>query len=218
MALVYVQNKTFVWNWSCSPHDTVELELRDLRTLESGGVEWITNDVLSRTLLKPLNELVVDLLLYIDTRSCAATLAVVEEDTEVDPGDGIVDIGIRKHNVRALATKLKRDLLQVGASSGLHDLAADNSGSGESNLVNVHVGGDGGTSDLTDTREDVDDAWRETSLLNELGCDEGRERGLFSGLENDNIASSDSGANLPCPHKEWEVPWNDLTAHSDLLS
>ena len=217
MALVYV-HKTFVWNWSCSPHDTVELELRDLGALESGGVEWITNDVLSRTLLKPLNELVVDLLLYIDTRSCAAALAVVEEDTEIDPGDGIVDISVRKHNVRALATKLKRDFLQVGASSGLHDLTADNSGSGESNLVNVHVGRDGGTSDLTETREDVDDAWWETSLLDELGCDEGRERGLFSGLKNDDIASGDGGTNLPYPHKEWEVPWNDLTAYSDLLS
>lgn len=49
------------------PHDSVELELRDLRTLESVGSEGVTNNVLLSTLLEALDELVVDTLLDVDS-------------------------------------------------------------------------------------------------------------------------------------------------------
>ena len=95
-------------------HDAVVLELGDLRTLEGIRGEWVTNLVGSGTSLESLNEVVVDTGLDEDTRAGAAALAVVVENAKVDPGDGVVDIGIVENNVRGLATELESDLLQVG--------------------------------------------------------------------------------------------------------
>jgi hypothetical protein len=67
------------------PHNPVELDLRDLRTLEGFWVEGVANSVLRSPRLELLHELVVDTLLDVDARTSAATLSVVEVDTEVDP-------------------------------------------------------------------------------------------------------------------------------------
>jgi hypothetical protein len=80
-------------------HDAVELDLGNLRALESVGREGVANDVLLRALLELLHEVVVDALLDVDTSSGAAGLAVVEEDTKVDPRDGVVDVSILEDNV-----------------------------------------------------------------------------------------------------------------------
>lgn len=198
------------------PHDAVKLKLGDLWTLEGVGREWVTNDVLLCSLLEALNELVVDAFLDVDARSGTAALAVVEENTKVDPGDGIVNVCIVEDNVRALATELEGDLLQVGAGSGLHDLATNNGGASEGNLVDVHVCRDGGTGDLTESREDVDDTCWETGLLDEVCGVESGKRGLLGGLEDNNVTGCESWTDLPCPHEEWEVPWDDLTANTNL--
>ena len=75
----------------------------------------------------------------------------------------------------------------------------------------------GGTSGLTETRDDVDDTGGEAGLLDQLSGDQGGERGLFGGLEDDAVSGSDGGSDLPCPHEEGEVPRNDLTAHANWL-
>jgi len=80
-------------------HDAVKLKLRNLRTLEGVGIEGVAELVLGRTLLEAGNEVVIDTFLNQQAGSGAAALAVVEEDTEVGPGDGVVDIGIVKDNV-----------------------------------------------------------------------------------------------------------------------
>jgi hypothetical protein len=67
------------------PHDSVELELRNLRTLEGVGGKGVTDDVLLSTLLEALDELLVDALLHVNSRTSTAALSVVEEDTKVDP-------------------------------------------------------------------------------------------------------------------------------------
>jgi hypothetical protein len=66
-------------------HDTVILKLRDLRALEGIALKWVTNLVLLCADLESLHKLVVDSVLDIDTGSCTATLAVVVEDTKVNP-------------------------------------------------------------------------------------------------------------------------------------
>lgn len=76
--------------------------------------------------------------------------------------------------------------------------------------------GDGGTSDLAETGEDVDDTRWEAGLLDESASNEGGERSLLSSLQDHDVASSNSRANLPRPHEQWEVPWDDLTANADL--
>jgi hypothetical protein len=132
-------------------HDTIELELRHLRSLESGIVEWVANDVLLDSLLELLDELVVDALLDINTGAGTAGLAVVEEDTHVGPLDGLVDIGVVEDDVGGLPTKLESNFLQVAVGSGLHDNPSDKRGTSKGNLVDVHVVGNGGTSSLSET-------------------------------------------------------------------
>ena len=88
-------------------HDAVELQLRDLRALEGVLGEWVADDVLLCSLLEFLDELVVDALLHVDTRAGAAALAVVEEDAEVDPGDGVVDVRVLEDDVGRLSRRAR---------------------------------------------------------------------------------------------------------------
>lgn len=198
-------------------HDAVELELGDLRTLEGVGGEGVTELVLGGTLPEASDELVVDALLDQQPRAGAAALTVVEEDTKVGPRDGVVNVGILEDNVGGLATQLKGNLLEVALGSGLEDGTADSGGTGEGNLVNVHVAGDGGTSDTTETGDDVDHTRGETSLLDELTGVQTGERGLLGGLEDDGVTGSNGGGDLPRPHEEGEVPGDNLTADTNGL-
>lgn len=199
-------------------HNAVELDLGDLRALESVGSEGVANDVLGRTLLELLNELVVDALLHVDARAGTAALAVVEEDAKVDPGDGVVDVGVLEDDVGRLATELESDLLQVGGGGGLEDLAADDGGAGESDLVDVHVGRESGTGDLAETRDDVNDTRGEAGLLDQAGGDETTKRSLLSGLQDDGVTASNGGTDLPGPHEEREVPGDNLTADCGMIN
>lgn len=178
-------------------HDAVELQLGDLGALEGLGVEGIADLVGLGARLERREELVVDILLDEDAGAGAAALAVVVVDAEVDPGDGLLDVGVVEHDVGGLAAELEGDLLEVGAGGSLHDLAADDGGAGEGNLVNVHVGGDGGTGDLAEAGDEVEDTGREAGLLDEVGEDESGQRGLLGGLHDDGVTGGQGGADLP---------------------
>jgi hypothetical protein len=205
------------YNINNLPHDAVKLQLRDLRALECVLGEGVANSVLGSALPESLNELVIDALLDVDARTSAAALSVVEVDTKVDPVDGLVEVGIIKDNVGALASELESNLLQVGASGRLHNLSADDGGTSESDLVNVHVGGHGSTGDLSETSDDVDDTWWEAGLLDELASYVRRQRCLLSSLEDNHVTGGNGGADLPCPHEQGEVPRDNLTANTNLL-
>ena len=90
---------TFLLTFLDVTHDAVVLKLRDLWALEGVGSEWITDLVGGGTLLESLNELVINTRLDIHTGTGAAALAVVEEDTEVDPGDGVLNVGIVEDDI-----------------------------------------------------------------------------------------------------------------------
>jgi hypothetical protein len=197
-------------------HDAVVLELRDLRTLEGLLVEWVTNLVLLSSLLEGSEELVVDGLLDEDTGTGTAALAVVVVDTEVDPVNGLLDVGVLEDDVGGLATKLEGDLLEVGGSSSLHDLSANDGGTSEGDLVNVHMRGESGTGSLAVTGDKVEDTGRETSLLDELSEDESGERSLLSSLHDDSVTSGQGRSDLPCQHEKGEVPGDNLTADTNL--
>lgn len=123
---------------------------------------------LQSCLLEQLGELVVDRLLDVDSGSGAACLTVVEavamsassrdrqaylQYTLSGVLDGLLEIGILEDDVRALATKLKGDLLQVGLGGLLHDESTDVGGTSEGDLVDVWVGGKG-----------VSDSWTVTGI------------------------------------------------------
>lgn len=198
-------------------HDAVELQLRNLGALEGLLVEGVANLVLLGAGLESSHELVVDALLDVHTRTGAAALAVVVVDTKVDPVDGLLNVGVVEDNVGGLAAQLQGNLLQVGASSGLHDGAADSGGASEGDLVDAHVRGDGGTSDLAEASDNVQDTSGEAGLLDEGSKSQGRQRGLLSGLEDNGVAGGQGGANLPGKHQQGEVPWDDLAADTNSL-
>ena len=198
------------------PHDTVILKLGDLRTLERVRTEWVANNVLLRPGLEGFNKLVIDTLLNVDPGSSTTALAVIEENTKIDPRDSIFDICIVKDNIRALATELQCNLLQIRASSRFHDLSTNNGRPSESNLVNVHVGRYSSTCDFAEAGKDIDDTRWETSFFDEFGSVESAEGSLFGRFENNDVATGDGRANLPSPHEEGEVPGNDLTANTNL--
>lgn len=141
---------------------------------------------------------------------------MVEEDAEVDPGDRVLDVGIVEHDVGALATEFEGDLLEVGSGGCLHDGAANDGAAREGDLINVHVRRHGRPRGLTEAGKDVDDARWEASLFDELGGIEGTERSLLGGLEDNDVAAGNGRPDLPGPHEEREVPWDDLAADTDL--
>ncbi len=197
-------------------HDAVVLQLADLGTLEGLLVKGVADGVGGRALLEGLEELVVDALLDEDAGAGAAALAVVEVDAKVDPGDGGLDVGVVEDNVGGLAAELEGDLLEVGRGSSLENGAADEGRAGEGDLVNVHVGRDGGTGGLAETGDQVEDTSGEAGLLDELSKDEGREGGLLRSLHDNGVASGQSRTNLPREHEKREVPGNNLTADTKL--
>lgn len=150
-------------------HDTVELELGHLGTLEGVLVERVADLVGGCALLEALDELVVDALLDEEAGTGTAALAVVEEDTEVGPRNGVINIGVVEDDVGRLASQLQSDLLQVTLSCGLEDGTANGGRTSEGDLVDAHMGRDGRTRNATKARDDVNNTRRESSLLDELG-------------------------------------------------
>lgn len=198
-------------------HDAVVLGLRDLGALEGSGVEGVTDSDLLRDGLELLDELVVDALLDVDTRTSAAGLAVVEEDTLGGVADGVVEDTVVEDDVGTLATELEGDLLEVGLGSGLEDLAADSGGASEGDLVDLLRRGEGVTDSLAVTGDNVDNSVGEASLLDELGHVAGSEGGELRGLDDDGAAGGEGGSELPGEHEEGEVPGDDLTTDTDGL-
>jgi len=198
-------------------HDSIGLRLRNLWSLEGVLLEWVTDLELQSCLLEQLGELVVDRLLDVDSGSGAACLTVVEEYTLSGVLDGLLEIGILEDDVRALATKLKGDLLQVGLGGLLHDESTDVGGTSEGDLVDVWVGGKGVSDSWTVTANDVYDTGWETSFVEELGHVHGAQWRELGWLDDDGTSSRESWSDLPRKHVEGEVPWDNLTGNTDWL-
>lgn len=182
-------------------HDSVVLELRGLRSLEGGSVEGVSDLERLHLLGEEGEELVVDAVLDVDAGSGAAALAVVEEESEGGPRNGLLKVGVVENDVGRLSSELESDVLEVGGGGSLHDDTTDEGGSGEgelrygmvscgarrsargtTHLLNLHVRGDGGSGDGSESGNDVDYTRRE-DLGDEAGNEKGREGGLLGGLE-----------------------------------
>ena len=106
----------------------------------------------------------------------------VEEQSLMRELDGIVEVGVAKDDVGALATELEGDPLDVVGRSPLNNLA-HLSGAGEGHLVHVRVVGDGSSGGRAEARNNVDDSRRESGFLDQAGDVKSREWGLFGQLK-----------------------------------
>lgn len=135
------------------------------------------------------------------------------------PLGGLVEIRILKHDTRALATALKRDVLEV-VGRGLHDSPASVGAARKGDLVYAHVPGESLAGDGANAGDDVDDARWEAGLDHKLAEVESGQWGLLGGLEDNCISAGKGWRDFPGEHHEGEVPvmmsepwssWADLT-------
>src|SRR5580692_2722371 len=101
------------------------------------------------------DDAVEDGLLDVESRSGAATLAVIEENRARSSFDRCIEIGILEDDVRRLAAEFERHLLQV-ARRGMHDEFSDFGGPGESDFVHVGMCRQGGACGLAIAWDNVD--------------------------------------------------------------
>ena len=193
----------------------VVLKLRNLRALVRVIREGVAKLEGERLLGERVEELVVDALLDEDTGAGAASLTVVPEDTVRCPVDGEVHVGVVEDNVGALAAELERNVLEVRLGASLLDLAADEGGAGEGDLVDVGVLGDRRADGVAVTDKNVDDTRREASLLDELTKTERGQGGDLRRLVDDSVAGGECRAKLPAGVHDGEVPWDNETANTD---
>ena len=88
---------------------------------------------------------------------------------------------------------------------------------GQRHHADVGVADDARADRLAVARDHVDDAGRE-DLGDVLGHHERRERRLFRGLEDDDVAGGERGADLPDAHHERVVPRRDLAHDAHRLA
>jgi len=119
------------------------------------------------------------------------------------PVDSLIEICVVEYNVWALSTKLKGDILEVALGGGLHDLSADEGRTGEGNLVDTMVLGDGLTNSISVSNNKVEDTRREASFTDHVGDHEGGQRSHLGGFHDDDISGGESRADLPAPHQNY---------------
>lgn len=95
-------------------------------------------------------------------------MAHVDEEADVARRRGLIEIGVLADDHRRLATQLQGDLFEVAVAGRYDNFVADGRGPGEGHLLNVHVVGDQVARRVAVAVDDVDDAGREASLLDEV--------------------------------------------------
>lgn len=145
------------------------------------GIAHAFATLLHRSLIG-LDEFVVDALLNIYTTSGEAYLARVRRDGIDTPIHGIVEVRVVKDDRGALAPELESNALEVALGSGFLDAATGIGGSGEADLVDLHVACEE-RSRAAVTCQDLEDTGWETGFLDERREGERGEGRLLGGLE-----------------------------------
>jgi hypothetical protein len=111
------------------------------------------------------------------------------------PVDRLFQVRVVEDDVRALTTKLQRNIFQVALRSGLHDLATDKGTPGECNLFDSHVLADGLSGNVAIACDDVDDTGGEAGFLNQCSYSNGAQGCEFRRLDSE-IQRSELGNNV----------------------
>ena len=157
-----------------------------------------------------------------------------EQDTKRGPFHCLVQIRIVEDDVGALSTQFQGHVLQVALGRSIQDLATDECRTSEGDLFDLQVMRDGIADSVTVAIENVDDAGRETGLVDEVGYADCSQGGELRGLENNCVSRCQGGTKFPGQHEHWagqcqlmtlrqsalrtrEVPGYDLTDDTDRL-
>jgi hypothetical protein len=116
------------------------------------------------------------------------------------PVDRLLEVRVIKDDIRALAAKLERDVLEVALRRHLLDLTPDDRRTGESDLVDIGVRREPGANGCAVAGEHVHDTRREAGLLDERAHEQRRQRRELGRLEHNCAAGRERGPNLPAHH------------------
>ena len=108
---------------------------------------------------------------------------------------GLGQVGVGQEHVGRLAAELEGHPLDRGGGH-LGDPPAGAGRTGERDHVDVPVGGDGLAHDRADSGDEVEDAGRGAELVEDLGQDEGVERGHLTGLDHHGAAGGQGRCHL----------------------
>src|SRR5690606_36808457 len=164
-----------------------------------------------------LDDPVEQLAVHVQAGARRAHLPRVEEDRLRRARGRGLRIRVGQHDHRGLAAELERDALQRLRRRDV-DLLTDLGRARERDLVDAGMRHERGAGRLAVARHDVDDAGRKTGLLDQLAEPKRAQRRLLGGLQHARAAGRERRAELPCRHREREVPRDDLPDDADRLA
>src|SRR5256714_1174511 len=194
--------------------DSFQLLRRNLRPHLRRFVRGVAHLHLLRFLLELFQKLVLHSFIQKKTRASAAYLPLIEEDAHHRAVYGLLNVRVREHYVRRFAAEFKRDFCKI-VCGGFRNQLADFGRACESYLVNIWMRSERSARRFSESGHYVDDAIRETRLLNQsrkFHCPDGRLLGRF---EHDRVACGERGRKLPRCHQERKVPRDYLPAHAN---
>ena len=147
----------------------------------------------------------------------AANLALTRKNREERILESVVVVGIRKHDVRALAAEFERDLFEIRGGGG-KDFATGVTSSGESDFIHQRTLGEARAHRTAQSIHELRDAGWESRLVDQLEKQRGGEWRELGGLEDAAIPRCQTRSQLPCGHEKRVIPRNDLAADSDRLA
>ncbi len=100
----------------------------------------------------------------------------------------------------------------------MRDLAAGGRGAGKRDLVHARVADKCVARRLAVAGDDIDDAWREARLLDQLRQDECGSRRDLRGLDHHRVARREGRQELPAEQHERRVPRRDRRHYPERLS
>ena len=130
------------------------------------------------------------------------------EDARDHALDRVVEVRVVEHDVRRLAAKLHADALQP-ARRGFVDALAGGVRAGERDLADERMLDQSGADVGAEAGDDVDDAGRESGLLDQLHELERRRRRELRRLDHHGVAGSQRRRQLPRHQQQRRVPRND---------
>ena len=157
-----------------------------------------------------LHHAVVHALLHQQPAAGGAGLPRVLHDGAHDDGHGAFDVGVFEDDLRRLAAQLQHALHRVFGGRLLHQ-GAHFVGAGEGNEVDARVARQRSAGFFAQAGDHVDGALGKAHLGSELGHAQGRQRGVFGGLEHHRIACRKGWRNRAAQHLRRVVPGNDVT-------
>src|SRR5471032_1398603 len=163
-----------------------------------------------------LGERVVDRVLYVQTVSAHARLAIVAVLGNDGAFDGLIQVCVVEHDERRVAAQFQGDFLDVLGAFG-HQLTTDFGRTGERQLAHDRVAGQLAADVASAAGDNAQHAFRDACAVCQLNQCQRRERRLRSRFDHHGATGSQRRARFTGDHRRGEVPRRDRRGDADRL-